>query len=161
MLSQRAQQRRPGVRLQVEQLEDRCVPTTALTLPVSHTIQAAHSSGNGIPTKLSQVLTFASHEAKALNASYYQLRVSLNSSVMGSFSAQLLAQDIAVTRAENIAVNNLYRTFQRTKPAPATAYVRLVTMETRIEQTNLALQQFQLQETLAMNISPFYFSTKF
>jgi hypothetical protein len=163
MLCPRSRPNINGARLQVEQLEDRCVPTASVShsLPVS-AVHHVSSTNTGIPTTLGKVLTILKTELTHLTTSQHNLRIAAANSVPGSFSAGLLAQNIQLTQAEIIAFNNLYRTLTRTRPTPAAAYVKVFSLETGVARTNVALQSFQLQEQfVAGSISPFHFSTRF
>jgi hypothetical protein len=166
MPSEKARQYLTKFRPQLEQLEGRCVPTATVaphSAPAIPSPTAAHghvaAPNTGIPTKISQVLAIARNEAKALLNSVHHLQLALAHTPAGSFSYNLLSQDLRVTQAELASMNKLIKSLVGTKMSPGNAYVKVFAKEVLFAETNSRLQNLQIEEAFAGTIAPFRYST--
>jgi hypothetical protein len=139
---------RPSFRPQLEQIEDRCVPSVS---------GLAHTIPTGVPTTLGKVITIARGEVHALNHALSTILSTSSQIPSNSLAAALLNQSVQLTHAEVAAMNRLISRLQKTTPppAPAPAYVKVFSLEVAIANANTALQTLQSQETVQGSLLPY------
>ncbi len=146
--------------LQLEQLEDRCVPTTATSgsigsLGTVSAVAQVGASAPGIPSTVAKTVALAQKNATSLHSVLSNLSVAQIQAGAGSLAATLLAQNVQVTQAELNAMNKLIRTLRTTNITPGQAYLNFFKLQTNFAKANVALQVVQNQELTTGTIIPF------